>query len=122
MPVLPQLQDHTVHFDENGKLVWPVVFMYPEYKVMDFIQEFVEDQRFSHVKITLEVSKLLYFFSFIDHLCLIFETKPDWDVEAKYKPQNLSIYFQDHDTNKVHLIDQQESLENVLKQPWYVKL
>lgn len=45
VPVLPQLRDHVVHFNEDGKLVWPVVFMYPEYKVMDFIQGFAEDER-----------------------------------------------------------------------------
>lgn len=45
-PILPQLQGHRVHFDDEGKkrLIWPVVFMYPEYKVMDCLQEFAEDE------------------------------------------------------------------------------
>jgi len=31
-----------VHLVEN-RLVWPVVFLYPEYKTSDMIQEFYED-------------------------------------------------------------------------------
>lgn len=44
-PVLPQLEAHRVHLDEQKQLVWPVVFMYPEYKIMDFIQEFCEAEK-----------------------------------------------------------------------------
>lgn len=43
-PVLPQLQGHRVHLNEEKKLVWPVVFMYPEYKIMDCLREFCEDE------------------------------------------------------------------------------
>lgn len=44
-PILPQLQGHRVHFDEGRKrLIWPVVFMYPEFKIMDCLQEFAEDE------------------------------------------------------------------------------
>jgi len=31
-----------VHLVDN-RLVWPVVFLYPEYKTSDMIQEFYED-------------------------------------------------------------------------------
>lgn len=43
-PVLPQFRDFKVHLNEDNRLVWPVVFMIPEYKLMDFIQEFNEDE------------------------------------------------------------------------------
>lgn len=43
-PVLPQLEQHHVHLNEEKRLVWPVAFMYPEYKIMDFVQEFCEDE------------------------------------------------------------------------------
>ena len=33
-----------VHVDDKGSLVWPVMFLYPEYQVTDFIQEFHEDE------------------------------------------------------------------------------
>lgn len=122
MPVLPQLRDHRVHLNEDGKLVWPVVFMYPEYKVMDFVQEFTEDERF-YSKYTIFSTfkcKLFIFFRFINHLCNIFENKPSWDVESKYQPHNLNVCFQDHNTNKIHAVDVTETLGNMLKQPWYV--
>lgn len=41
-PHLPQLIHNRVHFDEGGDLVWPAILVYPEYKVMDYIQEFKE--------------------------------------------------------------------------------
>lgn len=44
-PVLPQLADFRVRLNEENKLVWPVAFMYPEYKVMDFVQQFCEDEK-----------------------------------------------------------------------------
>lgn len=42
-PILPQLQGCSVRLNEEKRLVWPVVFMYPEYKIMDCLQEFCED-------------------------------------------------------------------------------
>lgn len=104
VPVLPQLSDYRVHFNEENKLVWPVVFMYPEYKIMDFIQEFVEDERFIH------------------HLCHIFESPPSWDTENKYSFASVNVYFQDHDTNKIHLVDKTETLMDTLKRPEYVEV
>lgn len=45
-PVLPQLANFPVCLNEENKLLWPVAFMYPEYKVMDFVQQFCEDKRY----------------------------------------------------------------------------
>ena len=42
-PNFPDALRLRVHFGEDGRLVWPVVFMYPEYKLTDFVQEFHED-------------------------------------------------------------------------------
>lgn len=35
-----------VHMDENCVLIWPVMFMYPEYREMDFIESFSENERY----------------------------------------------------------------------------
>ena len=32
-----------VHVDGNGRLVWPVMFVYPEHTQSDFIEAFCED-------------------------------------------------------------------------------
>ena len=37
----------TVHFDPSGRLVWPVLFLYPEHGQTDFISAFTEDQRWA---------------------------------------------------------------------------
>lgn len=43
-PHVPELANHRVCLTESGMLQWPVIFMYPEYKIMDFIQCFQEDE------------------------------------------------------------------------------
>lgn len=43
-PPFQELMQHRVSF-RDGYLIWPVVFMYPEHKTMDFVQEFAECQR-----------------------------------------------------------------------------
>lgn len=34
-----------VHLNESGQLVWPVLFVYPEYGQTDFIEAFNENDR-----------------------------------------------------------------------------
>lgn len=47
-PCLPQLVHSRVFIqDETNCLVWPVVFVYPEYKIMDYIQQFSEQDRYN---------------------------------------------------------------------------
>lgn len=50
--VVSSLRDIETHFPEaihrpvhlvDGRLVWPVIFLYPEYETTDFVQEFHED-------------------------------------------------------------------------------
>lgn len=43
-PCHPAANGKKVHF-ENDSLVWPVMFLYPEFGETDFIQEFHEDSR-----------------------------------------------------------------------------
>lgn len=35
-----------VHLDEQGRLIWPVMFVYPEYGQTDFIQNFNEEDKY----------------------------------------------------------------------------
>ncbi|XP_025194920.1 tetratricopeptide repeat protein 4 isoform X1 [Melanaphis sacchari] len=64
-----------VHLFENY-LVWPVVFLYPEYKTSDMIQEFNEST------------------TFYSHLVEIFAERPEWDVEGKYNADSVNVYFE----------------------------
>jgi hypothetical protein len=42
-PCSPMVAQGRVHLDDSGSLVWPVMFLYPEYQVTDLVQEFHED-------------------------------------------------------------------------------
>jgi hypothetical protein len=42
-PCSPLVAQGRVHLDDSGSLVWPVMFLYPEYQVTDLVQEFHED-------------------------------------------------------------------------------
>lgn len=94
-PVFPQLMQHRVHFDENQHLVWPVVFLYPEYKTMDYIQGFNE-------KI-----KLINMFE------TVFSEVSEWDIEEKYKPELINVYYETL-ANKIVKIPTDITLEEIL--------
>ncbi|KAL4634935.1 tetratricopeptide repeat protein 4 [Arapaima gigas] len=86
-----------VHLDDQGFLHWPVLFLYPEYGQTDFISSFNECDRF------------------VDHLAVMFgEELPPWDVDRKYHPQNLQLYFDD-EKGELLQFDPEMSLLKVLK-------
>ena len=51
------------------------MFIYPEVAESDFIQCFIENQRF------------------IEHFQAMFAEKAPWDEDFKYKPKELNIYL-----------------------------
>ena len=53
-----------------------MLLVYPEYQLTDLIADFSEEHLF------------------IDHLEAVFEEKPEWDGDEKYKPSGLTIYFE----------------------------
>ena len=66
-PCHPAALHKKVHVEENI-LVWPVLFLYPEFGETDFIEEFREEDKFS------------------DHLEVMFGVgveRPPWDIEAR---------------------------------------
>ncbi|XP_034255905.1 DNA polymerase interacting tetratricopeptide repeat-containing, protein of 47 kDa [Thrips palmi] len=100
-PQFPDAVRSRVHIDENGKLVWPVIFMYPEYKLTDFIQAFHEDEIFENM------------------LCEVFAEHPEWDHEKKYVPVNLRIYFEDENA-RMHNIPTTWTLGKALTHSKYI--
>ncbi|KAK2107320.1 Tetratricopeptide repeat protein 4 [Saguinus oedipus] len=83
--------------DDQGRLSWPVLFLYPEYAQSDFISAFHEDSRF------------------IDHLMVMFGETPSWDVEQKYCPDNLEVYFEDEDRAELYRVPAKSTLLQVLQ-------
>ncbi|KAK9886339.1 hypothetical protein WA026_015852 [Henosepilachna vigintioctopunctata] len=100
-PCFPQLFGHRVHMDEKKHLIWPVVFLYPEYKMMDYIQEFNETHTFE------------------EQLQQVFETSPEWDVKSLYTPYTLNIYFETPN-KKLRTIKLSDTLGMVLALKEYV--
>ncbi|KAL0604409.1 Tetratricopeptide repeat protein 4 [Plecturocebus cupreus] len=83
--------------DDQGRLSWPVLFLYPEYAQSDFISAFHKDCRF------------------IDHLMVMFGETPSWDLEQKYCPDNLEVYFEDEDRAELYQVLAQSTLLQVLQ-------
>ncbi|XP_068095119.1 tetratricopeptide repeat protein 4 [Hyperolius riggenbachi] len=77
-----------VCLDAEGRLSWPVLFLYPEHSQTDFISAFHEDSRFR------------------DHLTAMFsEDLPPWDTDRKYQAHNLEIYFEDEVSECFYQVD-----------------
>nr|XP_017510743.1 tetratricopeptide repeat protein 4 isoform X1 [Manis javanica] len=87
--------------DDQGRLSWPVLLLYPEYAQSDFISAFHEDSRF------------------IDHLMVMFAEMPSWDLEQKYCPDNLEVYFEDEDKAELYRVPPRSTLLQVLQHPRY---
>ncbi|KFZ47798.1 Tetratricopeptide repeat protein 4, partial [Antrostomus carolinensis] len=93
-----------VHLDADGNLNWPVLFLYPEHEQTDFIAAFHENSRF------------------IDHLMVMFAELPPWDLERKYLPSNLELYFEDEERAEMYKLNPEHTLLQVLQhQRYFVK-
>ncbi|XP_047363755.1 DNA polymerase interacting tetratricopeptide repeat-containing, protein of 47 kDa [Vespa velutina] len=93
---IPELMQSKVHLDGNNKLVWPVIFLYPEFQETDFVQNFHED-------ITIkEQLEELYF------------SPPPWDIQHQYNPDTVAIYFEGKDKISLHKVDISETLGKIL--------
>ncbi|NXG67488.1 TTC4 protein, partial [Hemiprocne comata] len=90
-----------VHLDAYGNLNWPVLFLYPEHEQTDFIAAFHENSRF------------------IDHLMVMFAELPPWDLERKYLPSNLELYFEDEERAEMYELNPEHTLLQVLQHPRY---
>jgi tetratricopeptide (TPR) repeat protein len=92
-----------VHVSPEGHLVWPVCFLYPEFKETDFIAEFDEMS------------------SFVDHLSVMFEQPPPWSND--YVTSNLQVYAEVESFNggkKLLQISKQDVLVAALTRSGYV--
>ncbi|XP_074077452.1 tetratricopeptide repeat protein 4 isoform X2 [Macrotis lagotis] len=90
-----------VSLDDQGRLSWPTLLLYPEHGQTDFISAFHEDSRF------------------IDHLLVMFEELPPWDLERKYLPDRLEVYFEDEAQEQVYQVNPQSTLLEALQHPRY---
>ncbi|NXU44704.1 TTC4 protein, partial [Drymodes brunneopygia] len=90
-----------VHLDAEGNLNWPVLFLYPEHEQTDFTVAFHENSRF------------------IDHLMVMFAELPPWDLEKKYLPNNLELYFEDEEREEMYEVNPEHTLLQMLQHKRY---
>lgn len=70
-----------VTLDDQGRLHWPVMVLYPEHTQSDFIGDFVETS------------------TFVEELLAVFppgEPCPPWDLEQKYRLADLRVFHERH--------------------------
>jgi len=70
------LEKSSIYLDDNNLTHWPVLFLYEEYLIIDFIKDFCEEDTFEL------------------HLQRMFpgDEFPDWDTNRKYIYNTLDIY------------------------------
>ncbi|KAJ3221980.1 hypothetical protein HK099_002843 [Clydaea vesicula] len=90
--------EQRVHLDQDD-LVWPLMILYPEYGESDFIAEFHELTTFK------------------EQLEVMFENTAPFDIENKYKIENLVVYFflMSGADKKLYKIEDIETLTRISK-------
>nr|XP_015917049.1 tetratricopeptide repeat protein 4 isoform X2 [Parasteatoda tepidariorum] len=100
--ICPSAVSARVHLDQDNKLVWPVMILYPEYGTSDYIQEFHEES------------------VFLDHFEVMFQDPPGWDQDGKYSLENLQISFMDNAPSvEIITVKITDTLKNVLSHKRY---
>ncbi|KAK6621470.1 hypothetical protein RUM44_001277 [Polyplax serrata] len=87
---------------QDGILHWPVFFLYPEYSMSDYIEQFNENA------------------TFFDHIVEMFSTPPPWDSFAKYQINSLSLYYEGLDRSKLYPVDVHSTLSSILSNGEFV--
>lgn len=92
-----------VSMNSDGVLLWPVMFLYPEYSESDFIEVFCESSLFS------------------EHLEVMFGAeRPAWDVDGKYQPGQLQVFFENKEKQRLYEVDVSSTLLSALQHKHYV--
>lgn len=91
-PSLPGAHDAIVHV-EDGLLKWPVLFLYPEYQMTDFVRGCPEN-----VPLSCQLEQLF---------------PAPWDEKNKYSVASVNVYFEGYD-KMPHVIDPSKNLGDLL--------
>ena len=90
-----------VYLDDNDVLVWPVLFLYPEFETTDFIETYHENV------------------PFLDVLQNIFEEFAQWDVNHHYQASELVLFYENSDAKVLYEVPLYRTLGEVLSHPSY---
>jgi len=82
-PCHPAALQKPLHLhSETGELVFPVLFLYPEFGETDFIEEWSQSE------------------TIMQHIEVMFgddAERPPWDSQNRYRPENLVVYLESDD-------------------------
>ncbi|XP_062509086.1 tetratricopeptide repeat protein 4-like [Corticium candelabrum] len=92
----PGPNDTSVYLDDDGILHWPVVFLYPEHRQSDFIQDFNEQH------------------TFLDHLAILLADFPPWDSRQHYSVETVEVFFEQQETQHAVQVDKTKTLKEAL--------
>ncbi|XP_038218531.1 DNA polymerase interacting tetratricopeptide repeat-containing, protein of 47 kDa [Zerene cesonia] len=96
-PTLPGAHDAIVHI-EDGILKWPVLLLYPEYQMTDFIKGCPEN-----VPLANQLEQLF---------------PAPWDEDNKYKLSKINVYYEGYD-KMPHVVDAAKNLGDLLVLKYY---
>ena len=85
---MEEVVDQHVTLDNRGKLHFPVLLLYEEFMITDFIQDFPEDEKLS------------------DQLRPVFAERAPWDEEGTYRMDTIEVYFE---ADMTKLLDKKEA-------------
>lgn len=91
-PSLPGAQDAIVHI-KDGILHWPILVLYPEYQMTDFVRACPENV------------------SLVHQLHQLFPAP--WDDDNKYGCERINVYFEGYD-KMPHIVDTSKNLGDIL--------
>ncbi|XP_013191744.2 DNA polymerase interacting tetratricopeptide repeat-containing, protein of 47 kDa [Amyelois transitella] len=96
-PSLPGAHDSIVHI-EDGILKWPVLFLYPEYQMTDFVKACPEN-----VPLLNQLEQLF---------------PAPWDEKNKYSVDRVNVYYEGYD-KMPHIVNPGDKLGDVLKSKYF---
>jgi len=106
-PCHPAAAQKPVHVDpESGELVFPVLFMYPEFGETDFIEEWRENEAVEqHIQVMFGAGA----------------ERPPWDINNRYTPSSLVVYLEDESSNLIHIPSNYTLIQAITSKGFKVK-
>uniref|UniRef100_A0A182J5L0 Cns1/TTC4 wheel domain-containing protein n=1 Tax=Anopheles atroparvus TaxID=41427 RepID=A0A182J5L0_ANOAO len=101
-PRLAPLEDFMVTCDKDGILHWPVVFCYPEFHTTDFQQQLSEETTMSAA------------------LEQLFEEPLEYDRAGAYRPNKVSVYYENRILGFAYLVDTKKTIRQILAEKTFV--
>ena len=80
----------------------------------------IENQKYYCYKCKWIISYWWNYFSFSEHLQLMFEEHPPWDMKKKYTAHNIHMYYENTESGKLYPVELHKPLKEILSQETYV--